>query len=225
MWSARACLEPRPVSFLRHHPETHDRRQQVERRGHLGQGHRHRMKAVDRVLGVDRRIGPRGPTIVGCLSHELDLDAVGVVQDDGVGVKPADHPVIYTQPLEPVAPETKGSGRHLERDCRDLAAAGALLRPGRPAEERHGRPRGAQVIAEIDVVGVRQVLVDALLDEAEPKHSDVEVDALLHVAGDARHVVDTGNAGGHFPSGQIVGRTLILVPLFSGVSRGVRLGP
>jgi hypothetical protein len=42
------------------------------------------------------------------------------------------------------------------------------------------------------VIGVRNVLVDALFDEAQSEDGHVEVDTLLDVAGDARHVVDAG---------------------------------
>jgi hypothetical protein len=42
------------------------------------------------------------------------------------------------------------------------------------------------------VIGVRHVLVDALLDEAKAQDAHVEVDALLNISSDARHVVDAG---------------------------------
>jgi hypothetical protein len=45
------------------------------------------------------------------------------------------------------------------------------------------------------VVGVGHVLVDALFDEAQPKDADVEVDALLRIAGYAGDVVDAGYVG------------------------------
>src|SRR5207248_10300673 len=64
-------------------------------------------------------------------------------------------------------------------------------------EEGHGGARRAQVVGEVEVVGVRDVEVDRLLDEAEAEYVDVEVDVLLHVAGDAGDVVDTRRAFGH----------------------------
>src|SRR5438132_7216370 len=51
------------------------------------------------------------------------------------------------------------------------------------------------MIAEVQVIGVGQILVDALLHEAQAQHADVEIDVLLDVAGDAGHVVNARNAG------------------------------
>ena len=53
------------------------------------------------------------------------------------------------------------------------------------------------MVAEVEVIGVGKVLVDALLDEAQAQHADVKVDVLLDVACDARDVVDARNAGRH----------------------------
>src|SRR5450759_723946 len=89
-------------------------------------------------------------------------------------------------------------------------------RPRGPAEERHRRARRTLVIAEIDVIGVRNVLVDALLDEAQAEHTDVEVDAFLNVAGDRGHVVNAGQADRH--------QSLSLVRARTEMTRGFVLG-
>src|SRR5207245_511788 len=49
---------------------------------------------------------------------------------------------------------------------------------------------------DLDVVGVGDVEVDGLLDEAKSEDADIEIDVLLNVARDARHVVNSGNVGG-----------------------------
>ena len=218
MRAAGAGLEARPVPLLVHLPEPHRRRQEVEGRGGLGQRHRHRVKAADRMLLVHGRFPPGHPAIVRGLAHQLELDAVGIAQGQRVGAEPAHLLVVNPELSQAVGPEVERAARHLERHRRDLTAAGVLLRPGRPAEESHRGARRAEVVAEIDVVGVREVLVDALFDEAQPEHADVEVDALLDVGGDARHVVNAGNAGGHVPSDQIIPCTHILVRPLSSVT-------
>ena len=75
----------------------------------------------------------------------------------------------------------------------DLAAA--RRSPGQvgPPEEGQRRSRGPQPVSKVNVVGVRDVEVDCLLDEAKPQHADVEVHVALHVAGDGGHVMDPGN--------------------------------
>src|SRR6202521_590910 len=191
-------LEARAVAFLRRLSEAHRVREQVDRARRLGDGQGHRVEPAYGVLLVDRRLLPRLPVRVAGLADELELDPVRVGEDDRVGVEPGHPAMVYTQLLHPVAPEIERPRRDLERDGRHLAASGSLLRPGRPAEECHHGPRRADVVGEIDVIGIGQVLVDALLDEAKAEHANVEIDALLHVARDARHVVGCGDAGGHW---------------------------
>src|SRR6202030_3747113 len=70
---------------------------------------------------------------------------------------------------------------------------------------------------EVDVVGVGHILVDALLDETQPEHGDVEVDAFLHVAGDRGDVVDAGQTCGHWSLSLVRTRTI--------VARGFALDP
>src|SRR5260370_24677262 len=67
----------------------------------------------------------------------------------------------------------------------------------RPAEEGHRASWRAEVVTEVQVVGVGNVEVDGLLYEPETEDADVEIDVLLDVAGDARDVVDTRHIGRH----------------------------
>src|SRR5439155_18316126 len=92
-------------------------------------------------------------------------------------------------------PEPERPFRNREADSRHPAAARAPLWPGGPAEEGHRSPRRAEVVAAVDVVGVRHVLVDALLHESKTEHADVEVDVLLNIACDAGHVVNARDGG------------------------------
>jgi hypothetical protein len=59
-----------------------------------------------------------------------------------------------------------------------------------PQEERHDAARVADVIAEVEVVGLGIVEVDGTLDEAQAEHPDVEVEVALRVAGDRGDVMD-----------------------------------
>src|SRR5206468_5056606 len=99
------------------------------------------------------------------------------------------------QVAQSLHPEPERPFRNREADSRHLATARAPLWPGGPAEEGHRGPRRAEVVAEVDVVRVRHVLVDALLNEAQTEHADVEVDVLLNIARDAGHVVDARDGG------------------------------
>src|SRR6266851_1972939 len=95
-------------------------------------------------------------------------------------------------------PEFERVSRHRERNRRDLSAARPARGPRGPAKESHRRARRAGVVAEVDVVGIRNVLVDAFLDETQAQHVHVEIDAWLHVAGDRSYVVNAGQASGHY---------------------------
>src|SRR6059036_369798 len=86
----------------------------------------------------------------------------------------------------------------------------------RPAEEGHRRAGRTHIVGKVEVVRIRHVLVDALLDEPEAQHANVEVDVLLDVAGDARDVVDTGNARGHASPPVPAGRTSRFMLVLSG---------
>ncbi len=99
------------------------------------------------------------------------------------------------QVAQSLHPEPERPFRNREADSRHLATAGAPLWPGGPAEEGHRGPRRAEVVAEVDVVRVRHVLVDALLHEAQTEHADVEVDVPLNIACDAGHVVNARDGG------------------------------
>src|SRR5437764_13190033 len=114
-----------------------------------------------------------------------------------VGVEPGDALMLDPQPAQPLRPEVERRLGHREGHRHDLAAAGATAGPRRPAEKRHRRAGRAEVVGKVEVVGVGQVLVDALLDEAQPEHADVEVDVPLNIARDGGRVVDAGHGGGH----------------------------
>src|SRR5713101_3468696 len=114
---------------------------------------------------------------------------------DHVAVEAGGARRLDVQIAESLHPEVKRPFRDREADRRDLSASRPPLRPGGPAEEGHRGPGRAEVVAEVNVVRIRHVLVDALLDEAQAEHGDVEVDVLLNIACDAGHVVDARNGG------------------------------
>src|SRR5213078_1903730 len=127
--------------------------------------------------------------------HQVELDAVGVVDGDHIAFETRRARRLDVQVAQSLHPEPERPLRNREADSRHLAAARAPLWPGGPAEEGHRGPRRAEVVAEVDVVRVRHVLVDALLNEAQTEHADVEVDVLLNIACDAGHVVNARDGG------------------------------
>src|SRR5262249_22016756 len=79
--------------------------------------------------------------------------------------------------------------RRLEPDGRERPAAEPARLRARPLEERDQRSRPPDLVAEVEVVAVRIVEVDGLLDEREAEAVAVEVERLLRIRAHASHVV------------------------------------
>src|SRR5713226_4215410 len=164
------------------------------------------MEAANLVVRIDRAVRPRLPPLIRRLAHELDLDGVEVLEDQGVDAESGHPRHFHVEVAKTAGPELQRAVRDRERDHGHLPAARRPPGQVRPAEEGHRAARCADVVAEINVIGVGHVEVDGLLYEAKTQDADVEVDVLLHVTRDAGHVVDSGNVGGHpiasYPAGQ-----------------------
>src|SRR3954454_17669817 len=63
------------------------------------------------------------------------------------------------------------------------------LRHATPREEGQKRRRATLLIAVVEVVGVRGVEVDGLLDQSQPEHLGVEVDVALRLGCDRGDMV------------------------------------
>src|SRR5690606_41843831 len=81
-------------------------------------------------------------------------------------------------------------GRH-----RDLPRTLPAAPRARPGEEGHDRPGRADLVAEVEVVGLRVVEVHRALDEPQPEEPDVEIEVPLRVARDRGDVVDAEDLG------------------------------
>ena len=84
----------------------------------------------------------------------------------------------------PAADDRRVEADRLERAAAETAGLGA-----RPLEEGDQRSRATDLVAEVEVVAVRVVEVDRLLDEREAETVAIEVERLLRVGADARDVV------------------------------------
>ena len=93
------------------------------------------------------------------------------------------------QPVRILQLDRLADVRRLEPDRLERPAAEPALPGARPLEERDQRPGSPDLVAEVEVVAVRVVEVDRLLDEREAELA-VEVERLLRVRADARHVVE-----------------------------------
>src|ERR1700687_383840 len=204
--AAGAGLESGAVVFGAHLAKAHCVGQELDgvEVGLFAQGHG--VEAANLVVRIDRAVRPRLPPLIRRLTHELDLDGVGILEDQRIDAETGHPRGFHVEVTKTAGPELQRAGRDRERDHGHLPAARAPPGQVRPPEEGHRASWRAEVIAEIDVVGVGHVEVDGLLYEAETQHADVKVDVLLHVTRDARHVVDSGNVGGHriasYPAGQ-----------------------
>src|SRR5450631_494160 len=91
---------------------------------------------------------------------------------------------------KPLAPEVQrilGGDAELERV--DHPRPGATAGCAGELEPGQDRARGASLVAEVQVVRLRRVEVDGLLDEPQAEDAGIEVDVSLRVAGDHRDVV------------------------------------
>src|SRR5438128_2886937 len=194
--ATRAGFEARAVALRRDLAKTHRVGQEVD--GGLVRflGQRDGVEAADLVMRIDRAVRPWLPALVGRFPGQLDLDAVEVLEHQSVGAEAGWACASDAELAQAPGPELQRPARDGERDHGHLPTPRRPPRQVGPAEEGHGAARRTEVVAEIDVVGVGDVEVDGLLDEAKSEDADIEIDVLLNVARDARHVVNSGNVGG-----------------------------
>src|SRR6266511_2252845 len=134
--------------------------------------------SVARYLGVlrDQRL------LAARVDEQLMLETLRIVKEERLPL------ALDAQPL---GPEVE---RVLRADAPEdpVHHAGARMSLGRARvfEEGDIAPRAAALVGVEEVVDGRVVLVDGLLDEAQPELVRVEVDVRRCVAGDRRDVVD-----------------------------------
>ncbi len=132
-----------------------------------------------RVLGAQRRVA------VVC-DHELQAEPVVVSEAQ----RPLGPLALVSLRRQSAGPEVERVlGGDAELDGVDHAGSG----PARPGagelEPGQDRPGGALLIAEVQVVGIRGVEIDRLLDQAQAEDVGVEVDVAAGVAGDHGQMV------------------------------------
>jgi hypothetical protein len=147
----------------------------------------HPLEALQRVLRRDalgvcaqRRIGHRG-------GHEGVLQALGVgeVQQPACGV--GAHALLG----QAVRPEGQGLVvGDAPLDLVDHPGPGVSTDGARKLEEGQDGARGPGLVAVVQVVRVRRVVVHRLLDQPQPQHTGVEVHVDRGVGGDGGDVVE-----------------------------------
>src|SRR5688572_16220393 len=91
---------------------------------------------------------------------------------------------------ESLEPEAECARKHGERRDRDLPYPLPPAPCAGPGEESHDAARIADVVAVIQVIGLRIVEVHRALHEPEPQHPRVEVEVALRIARDRGDVMD-----------------------------------
>jgi hypothetical protein len=94
---------------------------------------------------------------------------------------------------EPVVPVVMASGGNRQRDLDAQSDAQPARRRMTEREEREISSRVAVGVGVEEMVRVRRVLVDALLDQTHPEQPSIELEILLRVAADRRDVVNAGD--------------------------------
>src|SRR5437899_6325444 len=95
---------------------------------------------------------------------------------------------------QPLDPESQRARQHGERRDGDLARPLAPGSRAGPGEEGHDAPRIADLIAEVEMVGLRIVEVHGALHQPETEQPHVEVEVLLRVTRDRGDVMDAEDA-------------------------------
>jgi hypothetical protein len=154
--------------------------------------HRDAEEAADGVgsgdVGIARGVGS------GCggVGYDFDLHAVGVGEGEDFFVKAAraasEGDAFVNEALLPVV---EGGEGDTEGGVGDFAGAGGAFADVGPGKEGEDGAGGAEVVAEVEVVGAGVVEVDGALDEAEAEDLGVEVEISLRVGGDGGDVVKT----------------------------------
>ena len=151
-----------------------------------------RMQAADRMLSRDVSDPiPTGAMITN-RGHHIDHHAIGITERQdllliagtrGIAVNP--------QRLEAFMPPAKRGSRHAERRGGRHAGPLATLRNTRPGKKKVSRLDGLPfyISSGVEMIGVRRVEVDRLLDQAEPERPGVEIHIGLRIGGDGGYVM------------------------------------
>src|SRR5881396_1330776 len=153
---------------------------------------RHAMKAVDRVLARDAGcLSPGGPRFGPGVADELQHQPIVVLEGNHLPRRPLKR---YSVTHEPLDPESQCARQHGERRDGDLACPLAPGSRAGPGEEGHDAPRSADLIAEVEMVGLRIVEIHGALHQPEAEQPHVEVEVLLLVTRDRGDVMDAEDA-------------------------------
>ena len=145
------------------------------------------VEALEGKLGRDVvRVGGQR-LVLGVHDRKLEIEPFGVVEPDRI-VAPFDFDALGGEALGPEG-ERVGAG-HAPAQPVDHPGPGAPRGRVGEFEEGQDRPGRAALVAEVQVVDVRGVEVDRLLDQAHAEHARVEVHVAGRVGGDAGDVVD-----------------------------------
>ncbi len=127
--------------------------------------------------------------VVGLDDPELQLEALRVAEPQRpfVGARLE----LNAFAREPLGPEgQRRRRRHPPAQPVDHPRAGTARRRIRELEERQDRTRCSALVPVVEVVDVRRIEIDRLLDQPQPEHARVEVDISGSVRRDAGDVVD-----------------------------------
>src|SRR6202022_3753585 len=112
--SAFARHQARAAAFLAELAEAHCVGEKSGSCGRFGEGKGHGMKTADGVVPVHRSVRPRNPPFVRCMSDQLDLDSVGIPQDNQVLVETAGPRRVDAESAQAPAPEVERALRNSE---------------------------------------------------------------------------------------------------------------
>src|SRR5437868_12315328 len=187
------------------------------------------MEAVDRIVARNAwRVGPRRACFGPRVTDDLEHQAVRVGEGEHLfgfgsrGSAPRRALIGDAVPNEPLDPEADRARHHGEGRDGDLADSDAPAVRARPGEECHDAPRRADLVAVVQMVGLRIVEVDGALDEPQSEQSGIEVDVPLRIAGDRGDVVNAEDVAHAVapPGGSVIVATLVSIAFLS--SRGVK---
>jgi hypothetical protein len=148
------------------------------------------MQAADRMLGRDVSDPVPTGSMITNRGHQIDHHAIGVAEGEDLFLIARTRGVaVNAQRLEAFMPPAQRGSRNAERCRRRHPGTLAALRNTRPGKEGQQTRGAALLISVIQVIGVRGVEVDRLLDQAEPERSGVEVHVGLRVGGYRGYVV------------------------------------
>src|SRR2546426_8866772 len=132
------------------------------------------MKAVDRVLARDGGcLSPGGPRFGPGVADELQHQPIVVLEGNHLPRRPLKRDSVTHQPLDPESQCARQDG---ERRDGDLACPLAPGSRAGPREEGHDASRIADLVAEVEMVGLRIVEIHGALHQPEAEQPHVEID-------------------------------------------------